>query len=254
MTSTDTDALAVETASGGPRTLRTLEKGLQLLSLFDIEHQQWTLRELREATGESKTNVLRVTKTLEGLGYLVRDPATRKLRLGPSIVRLSYVTLSHSELVRAAVEPMRRLSERLRETLDLMVEIELGSLMSLYDMTPRFLRTPPSIGRIVPCGVTTAASKIFVAFRPEETWDEILLQLVRPFTDRTILDLDATSPTNGEHKAGWRSLRAGRMERRAVRRRCPDLRLRRGCAGEPLGGLPGRADRARKGWPSTRTR
>jgi DNA-binding IclR family transcriptional regulator len=158
--------------------------------LFDIEHQQWTLRELREATGESKTNVLRVTKTLEGLGYLVRDPATRKLRLGPSIVRLSYVTLSHSELVRAAVEPMRRLSERLRETLDLMVEIELGSLMSLYDMTPRFLRTPPSIGRVVPCGVTTAASKIFVAFRPEETWDEILPQLVRPFTDRTILDLD----------------------------------------------------------------
>ncbi len=100
------------------------------------------------------------------------------------------MTLSHSELVRAAVEPMRRLSERVKETVDLMVEIELGSLMSLYDMTPRFLRTPPSIGRIVPAGVTTAASKIFVAFRPEETWDEILPQLVRPFTDRTILDLE----------------------------------------------------------------
>ncbi len=182
--------LAVETASGGPRTLRTLEKGLQLLSLFDIEHQQWTLRELREATGESKTNVLRVTKTLEGLGFLVRDPATRKLRLGPSIVRLSYVTLSHSELVRTAVEPMRKLSESVKETVDLMVEIELGSLMSLYDMTPRFLRTPPSIGRIGQTGLATAASRIFIAFRPEETWDEILPLLVRPFTDRTILDIE----------------------------------------------------------------
>lgn len=188
MTSTDADTLGSETAPRGPRTLRTLEKGLQLLGLFDFEHQHWTLRELREATGESKTNVLRITKTLEGLGYLVRDPGSRTLRLGPSIVRLSYVTLSHSELVRTAVQPMRSLSEKVRETADLMVEIELGSLMSLHDVTPRFLSTRPSTGRITQPGVSTAASKIFLAFRPEDTWREAFRQFVHPLTDRTILD------------------------------------------------------------------
>ena len=184
----DTDTRAVPAATGGSRTLLTLEKGLRLLNLFDVEHQQWSLRELREATGESKTNVLRITKTLEGLGYLVRDPASGKLRLGSSIVRLSYVTLSHSELVRTAVQPMRRLSQAVKETVDIMVEVELGCLMSLYDVAPRFLGPQPSTGRITQPGITTAASKIFVAFRPEGTWDEIIAALVRPLTELTITD------------------------------------------------------------------
>ena len=187
----DSDSSVVEPALAGPRTLRTLEKGLQLLSLFDIGHQQWSLRELREATGESKTNVLRITKTLEGLGYLVRDPDSKKLRLGSSIIRLSYVTLAHTELVRTAVHPMRALSEKVRETVDMMVEIELGSLMSLYDVSPRFLSTEPSTGRIMQPGLTTAASKIYIAFRPPETWDEILPVIVRPVTDQTVTDFDS---------------------------------------------------------------
>jgi hypothetical protein len=53
--------------SAASSTSRTLEKGLRLLGLFDAEHQQWSPRELREATGESKTTVLRLTKTLEVL-------------------------------------------------------------------------------------------------------------------------------------------------------------------------------------------
>lgn len=184
------DSSGLDGSTASPRTLRTLEKGLKLLSLFDIDHQEWTLRELREATGESKTNIFRVVTTLEKVGYLVRDTDTRKLRLGPSITRLSYVTLSHAEIVRAAVDPMRRLYERVKEMLDLVVEIELGALMSLYDMTPRPYRIPPSVGRIGLPGLTTAASKVMVAFRAEEQWDDILTQIIRPFTEHSVLDFE----------------------------------------------------------------
>jgi DNA-binding IclR family transcriptional regulator len=175
-------------APAGPRTSRTLEKGLLLLDLFDVEHQQWSLRELREATGESKTTVLRLTKTLEGLGYLARDERSGKLRLGAGIAKLSYVNLSHNELVPVAVPYMRRLSEETNEPVDLAVEVEQDSLMTLYDVTPRFLRQRPSIGRITHPGLTTAAGKIFLAFRPEQTWDEVLAQPVQPLTEQTITD------------------------------------------------------------------
>lgn len=174
--------------SAGPSTSRTLEKGLRLLGLFDAEHPQWSLRELREATGESKTTVLRLTKTLETLGYLARDPRTGRLRLGAGILKLSYVNSIHNELVRLAVPHMRRLSEVANQPIDLTVRIEQDSFMTLYDVAPRFVRPQAPVGRIIHPGLTTAASKIFTAFQPEETWDSVLAEVVRPLTERTITD------------------------------------------------------------------
>ena len=175
--------------SAGSSTSRTLEKGLRLLGLFDAEHQQWSLRELREASGESKTTVLRLTKTLEGLGYLVRDPRTGRLRLGASILKLSYVNSIHNELVRLAVPHMRGLSETTNQPIDLAVQIERDSFMTLYDVAPRFVRPQAPVGRTIHPGLTTAASKVYAAFQPEETWDDILAEVVRPLTERTITDL-----------------------------------------------------------------
>jgi len=170
------------------RTSRTLEKGLRLLGLFDVDHQEWTLRGLREATGESKTTVLRLVKTLESLGYLTRDGRTGKYRLGASIAKLTYVIFPHSELVRVAAPFMRRLSEQTNETVDIMVEIEPGAVMSLYDSTTRFLRTQSSIGKVLRPGLSQAGIKVLVAFRPEETWQATIAESVIRHTDRTITD------------------------------------------------------------------
>lgn len=170
------------------RTSRTLEKGLRLLDLFDVEHQEWSLRALREATGESKTTVLRLVKTLESLGYLTRDGRSGRYRLGASVTKLAYVVFPHNELVRVAAPFMRRLSEQTNETVDIMVEVEPGAVMSLYDSTTRFLRTQSSIGKVLRPGLSQAGIKILVAFRPIETWDQIIAQSIIRHTDRTITD------------------------------------------------------------------
>lgn len=174
--------------SAGRSISRTLEKGLKLLALFDAQHPQWSLRELREATGEPKTTVLRLVKTLEDLGYLARDQRSGRLRLGPTMLRLSYVNSAHNELVRVAVPHMRRLCEITNQPIDLTVKIDQESIMTLYDATPRFVRPQAPVGRIARPGLTTAASKIFAAFQPEETWDAILADAMRPLTDRSITD------------------------------------------------------------------
>ena len=185
----DGEAETVAAQARDTTILRTLEKGLRLLSLFDVQHQRWSIRELREATGESKINVLRITKTLEGLGYLARDAESGKLQLGTSIARLSYETLSHSELVRVAAPPMRRLSQAMKETVTLHVEIEPGAIMLLYDANLHFVQPlPPPIGMIVYPGLATAASKIFIAFGPQERWETLLAGPLQSHTERTITD------------------------------------------------------------------
>jgi DNA-binding IclR family transcriptional regulator len=170
--------------------LLTVEKTLRLLSLFDVEHQQWSIRELREATGESKTNILRITKTLEKLDYLERDPSSGKMRLGSSVTKLSYVTLGHSELVLEAAPMMRTLCDALKQTVSLSVEIGPASVMLLYHVTHRFLPALRPTGGIARPGLTSAASKVLFAFRPETIWDTILAEPIQPRTERTITDPD----------------------------------------------------------------
>ena len=194
MTSDGGDPVAAPT---GTRLLQTLEKGLQLLSLFDVDHQQWSPRELREATGESKTTVLRITKTLESQGYLARDPnGSGKLRLGTSIVKLAYVTFSHGELVRVSEPFMNRLSEMTNETVALTVQVEQGSIALLSAVTPRFLRPYSPIGRIARPVLQTASGKIFVAYGPEDAWDKAIAEAV---------------PLDGHHKETDRQLLRKRL-------------------------------------------
>jgi DNA-binding IclR family transcriptional regulator len=169
--------------------LLTLEKGLRLLDLFDAGNPQWSIRELCEATGESKITVLRITKTLECLNYLARDGQTGKLRLGTGVLKFSYTTQSHSDLVHVAAPLMRRLSQTTRETVTLHVEIEPGVLMEIYEATLNYLRSAPEM-RITRQGLTTAAGKLFVAFGPEEGWETLLSEPLPSRTERSVTDPD----------------------------------------------------------------
>ena len=88
-------------SAGGPPT-RTLEKGLLVLSLFDTEHREWTIKDLRERAGLPKATARRLVKTLEHARWLVQDQATGRYRLGSSALRAYYLATSDSELVRVA--------------------------------------------------------------------------------------------------------------------------------------------------------
>ena len=184
----------------------TLEKGLRVLSLFDVEHQQWTLRELREEIGESKTVVVRLVKTLEGLGFLERDPENGEYYLGSTVAKLAYASQSQDALARIAQPLMRRLSEMTGETVLLDVETEPGWPMILSVVTARFLVPMFQIGRPARPGLRSAAGKLFVAFRDETTWasfladaanddpragpDELREQLIRARHDGVAFELD----------------------------------------------------------------
>ena len=58
----------VKASPGAPT--RTLEKGLFLLSLFDAEHPEWSLRELRERANLPKATARRLVKTLEAASWV----------------------------------------------------------------------------------------------------------------------------------------------------------------------------------------
>jgi len=70
-------------------SVRTLTRGLDVLGLFDAEHPDLAQTEIAQALTLPLPTVHRLCGTLVQLGFLVKDPGQRRLRLGPEILRLA---------------------------------------------------------------------------------------------------------------------------------------------------------------------
>jgi IclR family acetate operon transcriptional repressor len=93
----------------------TLARGLDILELFAGDSPELTQTEISERLGLPVPTVHRLVKLLTERGWLVRDPASRRLRLGLGAARL----LPAVRLPELAREPLRTLAERTGETVNL---------------------------------------------------------------------------------------------------------------------------------------
>jgi IclR family acetate operon transcriptional repressor len=73
------------------RTLSTVNRTLRVLRAFTAERPEWGVTELGALLGAHKSQIHRALTTLAEEGFVVSDPATRRYRLGPALVRLGLV-------------------------------------------------------------------------------------------------------------------------------------------------------------------
>jgi DNA-binding IclR family transcriptional regulator len=182
----------------GDSPIGTLERGLLLLETFDADNPDMSLNELRERTGLPKATIQRLMKTLEARRWVAYEPSTRKYHLGASVLRISYLAASHSELVRVTHPFLVRLADETRETASLCVGTDLGPLMLDTVLTPRHFKPATNIGLIL--GMSTADGQVLIAFGPEEAWDAFL---ATPFPRHTRLTV--TDPVQLRER--WRTVR-----------------------------------------------
>lgn len=176
----------------------TLERGLLLLETFDADNPEMSLNDLRERTGLPKATIQRLMKTLEARRWVAYEPSTRKYRLGASVLRISYLAASRSELVRVVHPFLVRLAEESRETASLCTWTDLGPLMLDTVLTPRHFKPVTNIGMIL--GMTTADAQVLIAFGPEEAWDTFLANPIPRYTELTLTD-------PAEVRERWRAVR-----------------------------------------------
>ena len=177
----------ISPARTGTKTARTLEKGLTILSLFDVDRPEWTLTAISETTGIPMPTTLRLARTLEKSGYLYQNPQTRSYELGSVLYRVASVTRTHSELIHAARPHLERLASVTSESAALGVW-ERGSA-HILDMvlTARPFKPANQAGRIIP-GLASSCGRIAVAFAPESVLEAALAMDHPQLTEHTPAD------------------------------------------------------------------
>ena len=147
--------------------VRTLERGLALLSCFDVNHPSWTLADLSRAVNLHKATARRLAKTLEAQRFLRVDELTGQYRLGTALLPMTYLARSNDELVHVAHPYVERLAEQTQETVGFSVWTDGGIVQIDHVLTTHLFKPQMLLGSVT-SEYGTTHSKIFLAFGPED--------------------------------------------------------------------------------------
>lgn len=89
-----------------------LTRGLDVLRCFDRDHPTLSLGEVARLLGWRRTEPFRFLHTLESIGYLQRDPVTKRYRLTTKVLEIGFAALANLPLPDLAQPYLERLRDR----------------------------------------------------------------------------------------------------------------------------------------------
>lgn len=105
----------------GMNIISSLVRGLSILEAFDLDHSRMGITDLSLKTGLPKSTVYRLVQTLCELGYIIPKEEDNKYALGPRVISLGFAVLSSLELREVAQPYLMKLSQEVKETVNLAV-------------------------------------------------------------------------------------------------------------------------------------
>ncbi len=158
----------------------------RVLEAFQDADVELGLKEIAAHAMISRTSAFRILYTLDKLGYVSKDPATGKYRLGLKIIEAARKALSNRKLVPLARPYLHQLRDELGETINLAVlqnrEIFYVDILE----SSHAFRMADTVGSRVPLH-STALGKAIGAFLPKEDLQAMLNHhKFARFTSRTI--------------------------------------------------------------------
>jgi DNA-binding IclR family transcriptional regulator len=170
--------------------LESVGRAIQLLDCFTRETPELRLTDLSNALEMSKAQVLRIASTLEMGGYLLRDPQTKRYRLGIRLFQLGMLVQQQIDLRRIVHPYLEDLVARADESARLIVPYDDGPICLDLVESRQATRVFAQLGQRMPWNAGTSP-KLILAFLPDERRERILKQnQFERYTERTVTDPD----------------------------------------------------------------
>lgn len=176
------------TKPGAGGRVQSLERAFALLDrVAGAAPEGASVARLAEECGINRATAWRLLATMEAHGYVERDPAANRYRVGFALARIS-TSAGVDGLVRLAHPELERVSRETGETADLAVAGRHG-VTYVDEVAPPAVLTANWLGRDVPLHATSSG-KAFLAWLPAVEVDALLGPTLNTYTDTTITDPD----------------------------------------------------------------
>jgi IclR family pca regulon transcriptional regulator len=135
--------------------IEALHRGLSILEIFDQDTPWLSLVEIAARVGMDKSTVFRFVYTLEQLGYLERNPDTKKYRPGLKVLTLGFTTLNNLGIAELARPHLQTLFEQCGETTNLSVRDGAEIVYVVRISSRRIINVNLSVGSRLPVHCTS---------------------------------------------------------------------------------------------------
>lgn len=180
--------------------MRTVEKALRLLDLFDERRSEAGLSELARLSGIDKATVLRMLGDLAATGLIEQDPSSRQWRLGAGILRLARLREAAFPVTGIINAILERLAQETGETAhaSLRAGRDLGTIGVVESARSNRVYIEP--GLMLPLHAT-ASGLAYCAFARPEVRADVLARPLAAHTETTPTTTEALARRIDEARA-----------------------------------------------------
>lgn len=173
---------------------QSVERALSILTCFTDAHPEWRVSDLGRQLDLSQSTVSRLLATLEGLGFVERNPRTGLYGLGLELVTLAGVALNQNDVQRQAVAELSSVATDLGLAANLAI-LRADEIFYLVTVEgPKAPKLFTMIGKRNPVHCT-AMGKVLVAHLSPPERDALLDRIGYPtFTPQTAPSKDGLRP------------------------------------------------------------
>jgi IclR family pca regulon transcriptional regulator len=154
--------------NGNRYYIEALGRGLQILEAFTERAPDLSLTEISSAVGLDKSTVFRFVYTLEKLGYLVRDPDTKRYRPGLKVLRLGFTSINSLGLRQIAQPYLKALSAQTGETTNMTVRDGAEVVYIARNRTQQIISINLQVGSRLPVYCTSMGKAQLIDLSREE--------------------------------------------------------------------------------------
>ncbi|MEA3339126.1 MAG: IclR family transcriptional regulator [Chloroflexota bacterium] len=170
--------------------IESLGRGLQILEVFSEASPNLSLTEIASIVELDKSTVFRFVYTLENLGYLERDPDTKRYRPGLNVLRLGFSALNSLEIAQVARSYLRALSAECGETTNMTIRDGTEIVYVARNKTQQIISVDLQPGSRLPVYCTSMGKAQLIDLSRQELCDLLGEGLYPKMGPNTITTLD----------------------------------------------------------------
>lgn len=171
--------------------VNSVEKAFRVMQVFDGTRKSLSLSQIASATGLNLSAAQRFTHTLTKLGYLSKDPETRRFQLTVKVLDFGYHYTRSNILVERAIPYLMHLSKTVEETVNLTVLDGTDIVFISRFMSRHVLNNDVIIGTRLPAYCTAPGIALLSRLPQDEAVAVLDRSDLRPYTPITTWSKDA---------------------------------------------------------------
>ncbi|WP_011296009.1 IclR family transcriptional regulator [Cupriavidus necator] len=171
-----------------PMFNQSVEKGLGILAAFGSRNRHMSLGQIAETVGITRSSAQRIVFTLEALGYVTKDPYTRRYELATKVMEIGCNYVAANTLIDSANPFLSAMNSNCDETVSLTEPCGTNMVYVASFTSRKPIVAHMAIGSRMPM-YCTSAGRAYLAGLPDEEIRSLLRQAeLKPLTPNTLTD------------------------------------------------------------------